>query len=209
MERAALALALILVLGLPASLAGNPGGGDSLVVIGMHNQVKKKAWRDQRLGMGIRGRLTQMYADSGAFALLEDRHLAPSVQEAVNGYWLSEGQGQSGDLAALLEETGADWVAYGDLTYLGMARSRVTGVISGRSWTYRAQVNLCIRGSVGAALCRTGEAKSTTRVVGAVIEYRGNDNVAFDQAGPAEAIDQALAEAFNTLMPEWERTHAS
>ena len=70
----------------------------SLVVLGLENRVEKKAWRDRRLGVGLRGWLAQMCADSGAFTLLEEKELAASIQEALGGYWLSRSEEHTSEL---------------------------------------------------------------------------------------------------------------
>lgn len=84
----------------------------SLVVLGFENRIDERPWRDQRLGVGLRGRLAQMCADSGAFALLEERGLAPSIREALGGYWLREKSAEElADLASFHRSTGAEWIA--------------------------------------------------------------------------------------------------
>jgi hypothetical protein len=182
---------------------------DTLVVLGLENRLPKKQrqdWRDQRLGLGIRGRLAQMYADSGAFALVEDKDLAPSVREAVGGWWLAERSAETlADLDRLHRETGAAWIAHGSLDEVGVTRDRVSGPVGGRRWAYRVEVRLCLHDAGGDELCDDGEGRSVTRAVGVVFDYRG-DELAFDQAGPAEAVDRALVDAFNRLMPRWEAT---
>lgn len=176
----------------------------TLLVAGFANHAEGERWRDLRLGMGLGGRLAQLLADSGAFALVEEKSLAPSVREAVGGIWLREREDPGADLAALHAASGAAWIAHGSLDRVAVTRDRVTGIVGGRRWTYRAELTLCLHRSGGGDLCRQGEGKSTTTVVGAVVEYRGNE-VAFDQAGPAQAIDRALLDAFNRLLPEWEK----
>jgi hypothetical protein len=164
-----------------------------------------KAWRDQRLGVGLRGRLVEIYADSGAFALVEEKDLAASIQEALGGYWLREkGAAELADLAALHAATGARWIAYGSLDRVGVTRDRVTGIVGGRRWAYRAEVRLCLHDAGGGELCQEGSGRSVTTVYGAAVEVRGDGDLAFDQAGPAEAVDRALVDAFNLLMPRWE-----
>lgn len=173
----------------------------SVLVLGFENHVEDDAWQDRRLGMGMRGQAARMFADSGAFRLLEDRELAPSVREAVDGRWLSETETPDAD--ALRAKTGADWIADGALLEVGVTRDRVTGIVSGRRWAYRVKVRLCLHGPETRELCREGEGRSVTRVRGVGVEYRG-DEVAFDQAGPAQAVQRALVTAFNTLMPIWD-----
>jgi len=209
------ALAALALLGAPAgtpTLAAAPAlvasqaspAAASLVVLGLENRVEKKAWRDRRLGVGLRGRLAQMCADSGAFTLLEEKELAASIQEALGGYWLREkGAVELADLSGLHRSTGAEWIAHGSLDEVGVTRDRVTGIVGGRRWAYRVEVRLCLHAAGGGELCQEGTGRSTTTVVGAVVTYRG-DEVAFDQAGPAEAVDRALVDAFNRLMPRWE-----
>ena len=194
----------------PASPAPAAGAGEAtpapaaLVVLGLENRVEKKAWRDRRLGVGLRGRLAQMCADSGAFTLIEEKDLAPALRDALGGYWLREKSAEElADLAGLHRSTGAEWIVHGSLDEVGVTRDRVTGIVGGRRWAYRVAVRLCLHAAGGAELCEEGTGRSTTTVVGAVVTYRG-DEVAFDQAGPAEAADRALVDAFNRLMPRWE-----
>lgn len=193
---------------LPAAAWAQEAGRPTVLVLGLESAVEDRDWRDLRLGMGLRGRLAQMLADSGAFETLEERELAPSVAEAVDGYWLRErpedgaAAGEAG-LDALHEATGADWIGHGRLESMGVTRDRVSGIAGGRRWAYRATVRLCLHRRGGASLCREGTGRSVTRVMSAGVQYRG-DEVAFDQAGPAQAVDRALVDAFDRLMPAWE-----
>ncbi|HUF77838.1 MAG TPA: hypothetical protein VMR44_02860 [Thermoanaerobaculia bacterium] len=191
----------------PPEPAGR-GGRPTVLVVGLETTLEEEAWRERRLGMGLRGRLSQMLADSGAFETLEERELAPSVREAVGGYWLRErgsAEEPSGDagLDRWHEATGAEWIAHGSLDSMGVTRDRVSGVAGGRRWAYRASVRLCLHRQGAPSLCREGTGRSVTRVMSAGVQYRG-DEVAFDQAGPAQAVDRALVDAFDRLMPEWE-----
>jgi len=180
----------------------------TVLAVGLESAVSDEAWRDRRLGMGLRGRLAQMLADCGAFVTLEERELAPSVAEAVDGYWLRErpeegaAAGEAG-FDALHDATGAEWIGHGLLQSVGVTRDRVSGVAGGRRWAYRATVRLCLHRRGGESLCREGTGRSVTRVISAGVQYRG-DEVAFDQAGPAQAVDRALVDAFDRLMPVWE-----
>lgn len=180
----------------------------TVLAVGLGSAVPDEAWRERRLGMGLRGRLAQMLADCGAFVTLEERELAPSVAEAVDGYWLRErpeegaAAGEAG-LDALHEATGAEWIGHGLLQSVGVTRDRVSGIAGGRRWAYRASVRLCLHRRGEASLCRDGTGRSVTRVMSAGVQYRG-DEVAFDQAGPAQAVDRALVDAFDRLMPAWE-----
>lgn len=188
----------------PGAVRAEAAARPTVLVLGLESAVEEEAWRDRRLGMGLRGRLAQMLADSGAFVTLEERALAASVLEAVDGYWLRERSAEElADPARLREAAGADWVAHGALESIGVTRDRVSGVAGGRRWAYRATVRLCLLGPEGASLCRDGAGRSVTRVMSVGVQYRG-DEVAFDQAGPAQAVDRALVDAFDRLMPEWD-----
>ena len=177
----------------------------TLLVLGFQTDLDKKDWQERRLGMGIRGRLTQMCADSRAFTMVEEKDLAPALRDALGGYWLKEkSAAELRDLPRLHRETGADWIAYGALREVGVTRDRVQGLVGGQRWAYRVKVSFCLDGPQGQSLCQDGTGRSTTAAIGAVVEYRGND-VSWDQAGPAQAVDRALVDAFNQLMPRWER----
>lgn len=211
------ALGLLGALAVPAPAAAraaavSPAGGlPTLLVVGLDADPSgtRKEWQERRLGMGIRGRLTQMFAASGAFTLREEKDLAPSVQAAIGGYWLREkSASELRDLDGVLRSTGSDWVAYGTVERFGVTRDRVQGLLSGERWLYRAKVRLCLRGTTsgggGRELCREGNGQTATEAFSVVISYQG-DEVTWDQAGPAQAVDRALIDAFNRLMPEWQK----
>jgi hypothetical protein len=198
------------------------GGAPTLLVVGLDADPggTRKEWQERRLGMGIRGRLTQIFAASGAFTLREEKDLAPSVQAAIGGYWLRDKSADElRDLDGVLRSTGSDWVSYGTLERFGVTRDRVQGLLSGERWLYRARVRLCLRGggngggaatAAGGAggasreICREGNGQTATEAFSVVISYQG-DEVTWDQAGPAQAVDRALIDAFNRLMPEWQK----
>lgn len=183
------------------AIATLPVRADTLVVLGLRNDLpegkKYEKWQDFRLGMGIRGRLTQMAADAGGFTLLEDRTLAASVGEALGGYWLRETPALE-DPESVLRATGAAWVLYGNLDHVGVTRDRVSGPLSVARWRYRVHLTVCLYSDGLGEICQEGEGRSKTTKVAVGFEYRGND-LAWDQAGPAEAVTQALGEAFAAL----------
>lgn len=192
--------------------AGEPGGAGPktaprAVVLGLRSRVDAPEWREARLGMGIRGRLAQFVHDSGAFSLVEEKTLAASIQEAAAGYWLTEASAESLEqIERLRVSTTADWVIAGTLEYVGVTQDQVSGFFSARRWSYRVALTVCAHGADRLQLCKPGEGKSSTTVYGVGVEYRGNE-VAFDEAGPAQAVDKALVAAFNALMPEWEEAY--
>lgn len=195
-------VALLALVLLPAAAAGEEP--PTLLVLGMVCEDSRPEIRDLRLGMGVRGGLVRIFAERGVFRLVEEKALAPTVREAVDGYWLRERSPEElADLDRLHRETGADWIARGHLKPLRWARDSFSGPVGGGRWAYRAELRLCLHGRNGAELCRQGRGKSSSAVVTWMIEYRGDD-VVFDQAGPAEAVDRALDEAFRRLLAAWE-----
>jgi|CXWL01.1.fsa_nt_gi hypothetical protein len=177
----------------------------TLLVAGFDNLVADKKWRDFRLGMGLVGRLAEGLTVEGDFVLLESRGLAASVREAAGGRWVSEAPVPL-DVAALFDASGADWIASGTFEKMAVTRDRVTGLVSARRFLYRAEVSLCLLPARGRELCARGSGESKTTTIGALIEYRGSE-VAFDQAGPAQALDRALADAAGRLLVDWRRAH--
>lgn len=177
---------------------------ETLLVLGLHNDLppskKYRDWRDFRLGLGIRGRLTQLAADTGAFVLLEDRTLAASLREALGGYWIEE-SALARDPEAARRESGAAWVLYGDLDHVGVTRNRLSGPIGRASWKYRVRLSVCLHGDAARELCQAGEGESRTAKTAIGFAYRGDD-LAWDQAGPSEAVGRALDAAFADL---WRR----
>lgn len=183
---------------------GAPAAGEppTLMVVGvgydLPKKARKKEMEDLRLGMGIRGRLVELAAGTGHYWLLEDRALAPSLREAVGGYWLREAEAPDlVNLDGLQRRAGVDWVLWGSLTDFGVTRSRSS---FGVKWRYRAVVRLCLRGASGQERCAESEGKSVDKKRAFGVVYRGDD-VVWDQAGPAEAIDLALSKAFAKLVP--------
>jgi curli biogenesis system outer membrane secretion channel CsgG len=201
---AAISLVLVTASHAQTSTSAPPPTSPTIFVLGLESEVEKEPWQDLRLGHGIRGRLTQMFAESGAFIVVEEKALAADLEQAVGGYWLRERKGaERADLAVLQQLTGVEWVAHGRLVQVRVTRDRVIGVFSGRRWKYQVKVELCLRNRVGAGLCQEGQGVSSTHTWGAVVEYQGEE-VAFDQEGPANAVELALVHAFNQLMPAWE-----
>lgn len=183
--------------------AGAGGGAPTVLIAGFDNHVADRKWRDFRLGMGLASRLAEHLVGEGDFALVEAREIAASVHEAAGGRWVSETPAPL-DVAALFDASGADWIARGTFEKMAVTRDRVTGLVSARRFLYRAEVSVCLLPAGGRELCARGSGESKTTTLGALIEYRGSE-VAFDQAGPAQALDRALADAAGRLLADWRR----
>ena len=196
-----LALALASAASAAAQSATPAAPADILVILGLRNDLpdtkKYRPWRDYRLGMGVRGRLAQMAAASGRFVLLEEHALASSVGDALGGYWLRETS--AADPRRLAEAAGAAWVLYGDLSEVGVRRSRTSGPVGRISWRYRVRLRVCLDSSLSGELCRQAEGIAKTKKLSAGFEYRGDD-FTWDQAGPAEAVAAALSDAFGAVL---------
>jgi len=202
---------LILAIGFGKGAAPFPQASPpSLAVIGISNEVKNEAWRDARVGLGLRIILSQLFFDQGAFSMLEEK---PGMRENLNtlgqGIWALNDVGHDfqKDISSL-KESEAHFVAYGRVFYFGRPRSKASlGPLhlNRNSVVIKVEVTLEDLQS-GKKLAGKGQGISSTTAGSAIFSYR-EDNVVLDKTNIGNATKEALGQAVATVMKKYNKRY--
>ncbi len=183
---------------------------DSLVVIGLTNEVKDASWRDARVGMGLRNVLAELFFDTGRFVLLEDQ---PEIQQRLGALaeaaWALEAKKY--DFRSEVDSVrtlASGYVAYGRVFYFGRPRSKVSfGPIHAHSRTVLIRVEVTLEEvKTGERIRERGEGKAKTVAKTAIFSFR-EQAVELDKTNVGTATRRALREAVEKVMETFAQQH--
>lgn len=182
----------------------------TLVVVGFACQVDDANWRDARVGFGVRSLLAQALFDTGRFANLEEKaEIRDEIRHRAETMWLhAEDKVDFVQASEDLGTWGADFAAYGRVTYFGRPQTRVSmGPLHSRTRTtiIKLEVTLIDVGSKK-SIEETGVGRAKTRAKSALFTFR-RDQVLWDETtvgiATGEAIRDAVAELMKTFDKKW------
>ncbi len=188
----------------------SPPAIDSLVVIGLTNEVKDASWRDARVGMGLRNVLAELFFDTGRFVLLEDQ---PEIQQRLGALaeaaWALEAKKY--DFRSEVDSVrtlASGYVAYGRVFYFGRPRSKVSfGPIHAHSRTVLIRVEVTLEEvKTGERIRERGEGKAKTVAKTAIFSFR-EQAVELDKTNVGTATRRALREAVEKVMETFAQQH--
>lgn len=188
----------------------SPPAIDSLVVIGLTNEVKDASWRDARVGMGLRNVLAELFFDTGRFVLLEDQ---PEIQQRLGALaeaaWALEAKKY--DFRSEVDSVrtlASGYVAYGRVFYFGRPRSKVSfGPIHAHSRTVLIRVEVTLEEvKTGERIRERGEGKAKTVAKTAIFSFR-EQAVELDKTNVGTATRRALREAVKKVMETFAQQH--
>ncbi len=187
-----------------------PPAADSLVVIGLTNEVKDPSWHDARVGMGLRNVLAELFFDTGRFVLLEDQ---PEIQQRLDALaeaaWALEAKKY--DFRSEVDSVrtlASGYVAYGRVFYFGRPRSKVSlGPLHAHSRTVLIRVEVTLEEvKTGERIRARGEGKAKTVAKTAIFSFR-EEAVELDKTNVGTATRRALREAVEKVMEAFARQH--
>jgi hypothetical protein len=200
----------------PAPAGGGPGALDStaslrrLAVIAVANEIKNEDWRDARVGMGLRTILSQLFFDSGYFALLEEKpEIRQKLNELAAGIWsLHKNDYDFREEVKTTGELGADCVVYGKVYYFGKPQTRGSlGPIHVSRHAVVIKVEVVFEDiRTGKSLKAKGEGESATTAGSAIFEFR-EDRVEMDKTNVGNATKKALGEAVAKIIKEFKKKY--
>ena len=182
----------------------------ALAVIGMSNEVKNEAWRDARVGLGLRIILSQLFFDQGSFTLLEEKAgMRARLNELGQGIWaLNEVGHDFQEDIVNLKEFEPRFVVYGRVFYFGRPRSRASlGPVHLNRNSVIIKVEVTLEDlQTGKKLVGNGRGISSTTAGSAVFSYR-EDNIELDKTNVGNATKKALGDAVARVMKQYKRKY--
>ena len=201
MKRLLLFSSIFLFIGFHPAIAQKP----SLAVLGVVNQIEDEAWRDARVGMGVRAVLVELMSESDQFTLLEERvEIRERLQTLSEGVWkLSEDESPADAAAKDLEVLRPDYFLFGRVVYFGRPRSQASiGFFHRNVRTTQIEVEVTLADRrTQKQIKRRGKGNSRTAANSAVFAFneRGVD---FDKSNVGIATREALEDAVDRILEE-------
>lgn len=196
--------ALIWYVAMPVSAAQQVQRNDSvLIVVGLANEVEHEAWRDARVGLGLRVMLSQLFFDTGRFALREEKaEMRQRLDELSAALWM--GSEREKGLHETLRQRwgdGADYAAYGRVTFFGKPRSRSSvGPMHAQKRSVEIHVEVTLLNlKTGKRIEKKGKGRSATSANSVIFEFRER-HLAPDKTNIGNATKAALANAVKKVM---------
>ena len=184
--------------------------GRTIVIIGLSNEVKNKEWQDNRIGMGLRVVLSQLFFESGEFAMLEEK---PEIRKKLNDFahdiWALNKSGYN--FKKDIENTkdlGADFIAYGKIFYFGKPKSKFSFGpmhLNRNSVVIKVEVTLEDL-KTGKKIKEKGKGVSTTTASSALFQFR-EDNVELDKTNIGNATKDALSGAVVKVLKKFRKKY--
>jgi hypothetical protein len=188
----------------------NPHNLPVIAVIGMSNEVENEEWKDARVGMGLRIILSQLFFESGHFWMMEEKkEIKEKLNELSTGIWaMNQEDYDFEDDIKEIAQFEPDFVAYGKVYYFGRPRSRASfGPVHMNKNSVKIKVEVALKDMKrGKTIKEKGEGKSSTTAGSAIFQYR-EDNVELDKTNVGNATKDALAEAVEKIMKEYEKKY--
>ena len=182
----------------------------TIAVIGMSNEVENEEWQDERVGLGLRVILSQLFFDSGEFNMLEEKSdIRKKLNEFASAIWTMNEKdydfNQTIDSLAIFD---ADFAAYGRVIYFGKPRSKMSfGPMHMNKRTVIIKVEVILEDlATGKKIKENEEGKSSTKAGSVLFQFR-EDNVEWDKTNIGNAIQKALNKAVEKVMKKYKKEY--
>ncbi|MBN1604101.1 MAG: hypothetical protein JW915_20995 [Chitinispirillaceae bacterium] len=180
------------------------GGGEqiSCEVLGVHNKLSDKNWKDERIGLGVQALLTEALYQCGMFKFVETNdRIQKKREEIATGMW--HGKYKKKDFSLLIEKSENEVLAWATLLYFGRPQSELSIGIVHRNTdaaVIRIEITL-LQKSTGKKWKATGEGKSTTTASSVLFTYQ-DDKVKLDETNIGNALKKAITDAVDNIVKE-------
>jgi len=171
--------------------------GARLAVTGLTSDVKEEGWRDDRVGLGLRSILSQLFHEYGSFLLVEEKEeIRRQLEVLAKASWQTAGEGvPPPDLP------GTDLVAHGRIIFYGKPQvSLNAGPLHARTDTVIIRLAVTLEDPVTGAY-RRAEAEGAASVTAgsALFTYR-EDGLDLSASTVGTATRKALEAAVAAIL---------
>jgi len=175
----------------------------TLIVVGLANDVKHEAWRDMRVGLGLRVILSQLFFDTNRFSLREEKpEMRKHLDTLSTTLWMG-GQQEKGlyELLRTRWGKGSDYAAYGRVVFFGRPRSRSSmGPLHANKRSVEIHVEVTLLNlKTGKRIKKKGKGRSATSASSVIFEFR-ESQLTLDKTHIGNATRSALSNAVEKVM---------
>ena len=186
----------------------------TLIVVGVTNEIKDERWEDRRIGFGVTNLIAGSFFDSGKFTLIEEKEeIRDQLKNVREKLWMLSGEAvQLQEAVAAAGQTSAEMMAYGRVVSFKTPTQRVSvGPFHSREKITEIKVEVILRDlKSDKTFAEEGKGKAKTTSKSVIFEYREDrDEVNFDKTTVGEATKQAVVEAVNKVVKEYDKILAS
>lgn len=168
-----------------------------LAVMGLTSDVKDEAWRDERVGLGLRSILSQLFHEHGSFLLVEEKEdIRRQLEVLAAASWQTSGEAVP---PPDLPET--DLLAYGRILFYGKPQvSLNAGPFHARTDTVIIRLEVTLKDPATGAF-RRAEAEGAASVTAgsALFTYR-EDGLDLSASTVGTATRKALEAAVTAIL---------
>ncbi len=179
-----------------------PKGTPKLAVIGVGNQVKKKAWQDLRIGFGLHGMLTEGLYNTGLFQMQEEkREILNQLGQSTERLWNNEVIYSAEELNKIANTLNVDVVAYATvISYKTPVSGMKLGVVSRTRTVAHINIKICLFDVLSQQLiCSTGKGSADAVSDGLFVEFKDDGRLS-TKSLIGKASKQAIDNALNKLI---------
>jgi len=186
-------------------MATEPGKQITCEVLGVHNKLSDKKWKDERIGPGVQALLTEALFESGRFKFLETKDLIQKKRDEIaTGMW--NGRYKKKEFSLLIEKTESEVLAWATLLYFGRPQTELSiGIVhrNTEAAVIRIEITL-LQKSTGKKWVATGEGKSTTTASSVLFTYQ-DDKVNLDETNIGNALKEAITNAVDKIVKDLDK----
>jgi curli biogenesis system outer membrane secretion channel CsgG len=201
---------ILIITGMLSGVFAESAGTPSCAVVGFVNELRHEAWRDARVGMGVRAMLTQSLHQTGLFTLLEEKDdVRASLAAVREKAWMEKKGGKYLDVAAdVLKKQGARFTAIGRVYYFGKPRTKASvGPVHLASDEVIIKIEVTLIDAIkGNNLTAAGSGNARTTATSALFTFHG-EHLDADQSMVATATKKAIDEAVEHLAKQYRKKY--
>jgi len=184
-----------------------PGQDDkpTIAIIGVTNELENEAWRDARIGFGLKTMLSQYLMDTDKFNLLEEKSEIRDRLESTTEYlWQTGTKDSVAKPSTMAIDLGADVVAYARVIHFGVPETKISiGPVHRRRQTTEIKIAVTLADYArGKTFVGIGKGQSRRKAKSAIFEFR-NNVVFFDETSVGKATRKAMEKAVDEALEKY------
>lgn len=170
----------------------------NVAVLGFENDIGNKEWEDNRIGFGLRVKLSEILYETNRFEMIEEKsEIKQKLEEISKLMWLSKDI----DYKNYIKLDEIDYIAYGKVYYFGKPRRNASiGLVQLNKNITEIKVEITLENvKTGKKISEKGFGKAEVESNSIIFTYN-EERAEFDKTTVGIATEQALKEALNNIM---------
>jgi len=170
----------------------------NIAVLGLTNELNIEDWEDNRIGFGLRVKLSEILYETNKFYMLEEKdEIKSKIEELSKMIWISK----KNDYKNYLKTENIDFIAYGRIYYFGKPRRNASiGLVQLNKNITEIKVEVTLENiKTGKKITEKGFGKAEVNANSVIFTFN-QDKVEFDKTTVGIATEEALKEAVKNII---------